>query len=328
MARALIGLGANLGDRQQTLDEAARRLAMLPGSRLLAQSRWSVTRPVGGPPGQADFLNGAALVETSLGPHALLAALGEIEAAAGRRRFRRWEARPLDLDLLLFDELMLLAPEIEIPHPGLAFRRFVLEPAAEVAGDLLHPRIGWTIGQLLDHLNSAPHYAATLGADQAAAQQFAQRLAQASGAALLAGSADRSIAGSPIRSAEQGIELAERWRAVLDPVGSTAGSAAGAFVSDFWWGEFPIRVAGLAPIDEERALRAWRERASGVPTPKLLLVLGPVDAVSPAGVDPPAESLAPAAPGWPGHGPFLRVDYASAPDDALNEAAAALDAMR
>ncbi|MBX3431778.1 MAG: 2-amino-4-hydroxy-6-hydroxymethyldihydropteridine diphosphokinase [Pirellulales bacterium] len=148
MAHALIALGSNLGDRRRTLDEALAALAALPGTRLLRRSRWHETAPVGGPPGQGEFLNGAALLETPLSPHDLLAAMTQIEAAAGRTRETPWGPRTLDLDLLLYDALVSDDPALALPHPHMAQRRFVLDPACEVAPGMLHPRSGWTVGAL------------------------------------------------------------------------------------------------------------------------------------------------------------------------------------
>ena len=153
MATTLIALGANLGDRRGNLQRAIALLARPPAQRVVAHSRWFSTAPIGGPAGQAEFVNAAARVETSLSPLELLAVLRDIEAELGRQQRERWAARCVDLDLLLFDDLILKTPELELPHPRMAFRRFVLEPAADVAADLLHPVIGWTIGQLLTHLN-------------------------------------------------------------------------------------------------------------------------------------------------------------------------------
>ena len=98
-------------------------------------------RPIGGPAGQEPFLNAAALLETSLPPAELLARLQRIELHLGRTRETRWAARTLDLDLLLYDNLVLNTPYLTLPHPRMAFRRFVLEPAAEVAPEMAHPRL-------------------------------------------------------------------------------------------------------------------------------------------------------------------------------------------
>ena len=142
-----------------------------------ARSSWRETAPIGGPPGQAAFLNGAVKLETPLPPHELLGCLQQIEGELGRRRAERWGPRPIDLDLLLYDELILTTPELVLPHPRMAWRRFVLEPAAEVAGSMIHPTIRWTLARLLAHLNESMPYVAITGPIAAGKTRLAERLA-------------------------------------------------------------------------------------------------------------------------------------------------------
>ena len=115
----------------------------------------------------------------------MLACLEQIENRLGRRRTERWGPRTIDLDLLLYDELVLDTPTLVLPHPRMAWRRFVLEPAAEVAGTMLHPTIRWTIARLLEHLNSARPYVAITGPIAAGKTQLAERLAAAISARLM-----------------------------------------------------------------------------------------------------------------------------------------------
>ena len=139
---AYVALGSNLGDRERHLDDAVRALSATEGVELLRVSRWHRTAPVGGPPGQPEFLNGAVVLRTSLGARELLAALQSIERAHGRDRALevRHGPRPLDLDLLLHGDLASEDPDLSLPHPGLEDRRFVLVPLADVASDLVLPR--------------------------------------------------------------------------------------------------------------------------------------------------------------------------------------------
>ena len=153
---ALIGLGSNLGDRQAALDGAVAALAATPGILVRKVSTFYETEPVGGPPGQGAYLNAAAVLETSLDPFALLKVLQEIEARFGRVRTVRWGERTLDLDLLLFGDRIIETPELVVPHPRYAARRFVLEPLAEVAPEAVDPVRKRTIRELLADLVPEP----------------------------------------------------------------------------------------------------------------------------------------------------------------------------
>jgi 2-amino-4-hydroxy-6-hydroxymethyldihydropteridine diphosphokinase len=130
---ALIGLGSNLGDRLANLTGAITALGEVSGITVRHVSPFHETKPVGGPPGQGMFLNAVVLIETELEALSLLHVLQEIETRFGRQRTVRWAERTLDLDLLLFDDLILDAPELCLPHPRMRTRRFVLEPLLEVA---------------------------------------------------------------------------------------------------------------------------------------------------------------------------------------------------
>ncbi|MCE4539257.1 2-amino-4-hydroxy-6-hydroxymethyldihydropteridine diphosphokinase [Pelomonas sp. P7] len=141
-SRAYVGLGANLGtDLLATLTQAAQALAALPGTRLVALSSAWRSAPVdaGGP----DFLNAVAALETALAPLELLDALQAIEQAHGRERPYRNAPRTLDLDLLLFGDLVTDHPRLTLPHPRLAERAFVLRPLLEIAPGLS----AWAAGE-------------------------------------------------------------------------------------------------------------------------------------------------------------------------------------
>ena len=152
MTRAYVGVGANLGNRQATIARALELLAAEPGVEVAAVSRLRETEPVGYLD-QPPFLNGAAAVDTSLPPRALLERLLAIEQALGRRREGpRFGPRSIDLDLLLYGDLQVDEPKLTVPHPRLAQRRFVLEPLAELAPDLVIPGRG-PLGDLLAALD-------------------------------------------------------------------------------------------------------------------------------------------------------------------------------
>jgi 2-amino-4-hydroxy-6-hydroxymethyldihydropteridine diphosphokinase len=153
MAYSLLALGSNLRDRLGALRRALAELSHLSGTRLLARSSVHETAPIGGPAGQGAFLNAAVVAQTALAPADLYHELQRIETAFGRQRSEHWAARTIDLDVLLYDEAVIATDELVVPHPRMAYRRFVLEPAAEIAGAALHPESGWTLGALLSHLN-------------------------------------------------------------------------------------------------------------------------------------------------------------------------------
>ena len=146
MIDCYLGLGANLGDRLGTLAAAVDLLARDEAFSLRAVSRVYETEPVGPP--QPRFLNLAARLGSLVSPRATLQRLHSIEEKLGRVRREKWGPREIDLDLLLYGQLVVPAP-VEIPHPRLHQRAFVLEPLAELAPDVLHPGLGWTIGALL-----------------------------------------------------------------------------------------------------------------------------------------------------------------------------------
>ena len=179
MPACLIGLGSNLGNRRENLEAAVARLAGHPRIGPLVRSAWHETAAIGGPAGQPPFLNGAVKLITSLAPLELFDCLRQIETQLGRRREERWGPRTIDLDLLLYGGQVLDTPALKLPHPRMAWRRFVLEPAAEVADEMLHPTIRWSIARLLEHLNASPPYVAVTGGIAAGKSRLAERLAAA-----------------------------------------------------------------------------------------------------------------------------------------------------
>ncbi len=153
-----ISLGSNLGDRRAILDDALVLLKQTPGVVVSAVSSYHETQPVGGPASQGLFLNAAARLETSLTPHELLDATHSIENQLGRVRTVRWGERTLDLDLLIFGEESVEEQGLILPHPRLAVRRFVLQPLAEIAPNVIDSRTGMKILDLLANLDRRQHW--------------------------------------------------------------------------------------------------------------------------------------------------------------------------
>jgi len=135
---AYIGLGSNLANPREQVEQAFAELAMLPNTKLLATSALYSSSAIG-PGEQPDYVNAAALLQTELTPLVLLDALQEIEQAHRRVRIERWGPRTLDLDILLLDQQTIDSERLKVPHPYLTQRNFVLYPLADIAPDLHLP---------------------------------------------------------------------------------------------------------------------------------------------------------------------------------------------
>lgn len=200
-SRVFIALGSNLGDREALLRRARALLAALPGTTLSAVSRLYETAPVGGPE-QGDYLNQVVELRSSLPPRELLAAAMRIEAELGRERRVRWGPRSIDVDILWYDGFASAEAELELPHPRMEERRFVLEPLAELAPDLVLPS-GRTVAAALagvrdqvvrvyeskndSEIDAAlPRRSGRPNMDQSALQAEIRRLAEEKDAAILA----------------------------------------------------------------------------------------------------------------------------------------------
>ena len=144
---AYIALGSNLDNPQQQVTTALAAIAQLPRCELVAQSPWYHSAAVG-PGRQPDYINGVCAIQTRLQPLPLLHALQTIEQNQGRVRNERWGVRTLDLDILLYGDLKLDTEELQLPHPRMAERNFVLAPLVDIAGELSLPD-GRRLTQLL-----------------------------------------------------------------------------------------------------------------------------------------------------------------------------------
>ena len=142
---AFVGLGSNLGDSRAIVRKALDLLESTPEIDSVQASSLYVTAPVGFSPDQPVYTNGAARIQTTLSPHELLTRLQEIELELGRKRKQFWGSRTIDLDLLLYDSLILNDPTLTIPHPRMHWRLFVLDPMIELAPGVVIPTLRLTI---------------------------------------------------------------------------------------------------------------------------------------------------------------------------------------
>ncbi len=346
MPHALIALGSNLGDRTAMLARAVERLRDLPHTQLLAASRHYETPAVGGPDEQGAYLNAAVRLQTELEPHALLQAMQEIERDLGRQRGKVWAARTLDLDLLLYDDRVLRTSELIVPHPRLAFRRFVLEPAVEIAAEMRHPTTGWTLGELWQYLTSPALYVAIAGPTGVGKTRLAEQLHARFGGQLLREQVpEAEMAAYYADRAEQGeqieLQFLDQRAAELDPQKYEPGALV---VSDYWF-EQSLAYARLwlSAEAQQRVTQHCLRLRQSLLRPKLLVEL-----------DAPAEELLQRirARGraseqhltledlerlrhaiaelvdQEGHGPVLRLNIHQTSPTVEQEVAAAIEAMR
>jgi 2-amino-4-hydroxy-6-hydroxymethyldihydropteridine diphosphokinase len=152
---AYLALGANLGDREKNIRAALTHLAASEGIAVMRISSLIENRAVGGGPDAPPFLNAAAEIKTTLGSHALLHRILQIEEKLGRVRRQKWEPRLIDIDLLLYGDVIISSQELVIPHPLMHERQFVLQPLAEIAPEAVHPALQMTVAGLLQDLSRA-----------------------------------------------------------------------------------------------------------------------------------------------------------------------------
>ena len=150
-----LSLGSNVGDLSENINEAVKRLNADDDIRVIKVSGLIKTKPYGNTE-QGDFLNGAAHIRTIYAPSELLKCINEIESLGGRNRKKevRWGPRTIDIDILLYDDLIMDTEELIIPHVDMINRDFVLKPLSEIARYLRHPVYNMTISQLLDRLSA------------------------------------------------------------------------------------------------------------------------------------------------------------------------------
>ncbi|MGL5938909.1 MAG: 2-amino-4-hydroxy-6-hydroxymethyldihydropteridine diphosphokinase [Waterburya sp.] len=155
MAECAIALGSNLGNSLDILENSLTVLQQIPGITLQNTSSWYQTKPFGTPTPQPDYLNGCALLSVDQTPEELLTILQAVEIQFGRVDKGKLQPRTIDLDLLLYDNLILNLPYLTIPHPRMTERAFVLVPLAEIASDWIEPLSGKSIATLLKNVDTA-----------------------------------------------------------------------------------------------------------------------------------------------------------------------------
>jgi len=176
MALCHIALGGNEGDVAASFARALERLSDAPGTTVRAVSRNYRTAGVG-ELAAGEFLNGGAALETELAPRALLDRMHEVESSLGRVRTERWGPRPIDLDLILYEDRRIDEPRLVVPHPAAWYRRFVLDPLAEIAANVVHPVKGLSIGALRARLLARPLRVALAGGTAALREDLRARIA-------------------------------------------------------------------------------------------------------------------------------------------------------
>ncbi len=330
MSDCLIGIGANLGDRERSIGQAMQEIRSAAEISSVVVSGYHRTEPVGGPTGQEFFLNAAARFQTSLSPRQLLRFLHRIEKQLGREREDRWGPRTIDLDLLLMDDLVFKRKDLVVPHPRIAFRRFVLEPAVEIAADMVHPEMGWTLQQLFDHLNRARPYVAFTGIGVVTEKERIASLV----ASRLDGVLITPIPRESLRRPLDMIEAdslkndAARVKHLAELLAPDRITEQQLCISDFWFDEL-VTLDRFELSDEEFAHRQqqWEAYRHQVMQPKLLVLLKlkteSPDSERIAERNEAVEKLVREA----AQCPILCLDD-SDPNFVIQEVVAAIDAMR
>ena len=143
-----IGIGSNVGKKKENFLEALTRLAKLPDTKIIRESSLYESEPLGD--SKEWYVNGVIEIETKFKPDVLLQKFKSIERSMGRKKVKkRWGDRIIDLDILLYDAVVIDKKNVKIPHPEIANRRFVLVPLSEIAPQVIHPELGVTISELL-----------------------------------------------------------------------------------------------------------------------------------------------------------------------------------
>lgn len=348
MADCLIGLGSNMGDRAGQLDQAIQLFCHSSRIVLQGASSYHETPPIGGPVGQASFLNAVIRVDTDWSPGELLAQARHVERELGRERLQGWGPRSIDVDLLLYNHLAMATEELEIPHPRMAVRRFVLDPAIEVGADMIHPPTGWTVQQLRNRLDRLPHYVAMCSAHASWCTTLVAAATQQIGGTALhecSRAAGRDFGAREARSASA-LEAELAWltaRSRILRLMESSGASSRLFFSDFWLNQSLAVARTWARADARRALHKACEAAiQQSPRPHVVVHLTSAGSAetgeggAPRAAEPPPISSSLDVQlryqlRQPGQSPVLHLPYdGSQPhaEAAVAALRAAVDAMR
>ncbi len=260
------------------------------------------------------------------------------EAEFGRERRQRWGPRSLDLDLLLYDGLILDTPQLVVPHPRMAWRRFVLEPAVEIAGQMLHPTLGWSIARLWEHLNTAVPYLAIAGPPAAGKTDLARQIAAKVAARLILDDKGDRRVSTTFRSASAKqivltpfslsleLRILERRANQLDAERPRWADRTRWSVSNFWLAQSLAYAGVYLPPEQQMAFRShWEQQNRTAVIPKLTVLLD-APPEGPASLEQVHRAIV-AQASQPGQGPMLHL-AGPASLDALAEVLAAIDSMQ
>ena len=281
VARCLIGCGANVGARREQLDQAIDMLRFMPGIQLMHVSQFLETRPVGGPPGQPPYLNAACLIETTFEPIEVLDMLLAVENTLQRSRETRWGPRTIDLDLLIYDDCILKTERLQVPHPRMTTRRFVLEPAAEIAADLEHPVSRCSIHELLENISQRHLHVAVVGVPGSGAPEIADAVADVTLSRLIHAPAPLPIAGwgalstkhvSTKEPTEQLLLLSQKYADPLLKANWPDGPHG--TVTDYWIESIRLAAENNSAIDTNKQFEnAFASISQKTVTPHVVLLL-------------------------------------------------------
>ncbi len=257
MTQCLISLGANLGQPQDAIRQSAECLAeqLSKRSNDFRLSPLYRTPPVGGPTGQPPFVNAVAAVETELSAWEVWRVIRDIESQLGRVRQRRWEARKIDLDILLHGDSRIWSPQFKVPHPRMCMRRFILIPARDVAPECVDPVTGWSIRDLADGLQRGPGSLKVIVSGRLT-DSIVARACHLSGAFLMHGDDGTEVAPCSKPSRFVCLERRETGEANLGPTDSESSAQSHGAESP----KLTIMLAESGGDDSGEYVEAWEVR--------------------------------------------------------------------